>query len=500
MQKRFVSICFPNLTTDWHQRKQPHLRGAPFVLKAAIQNRIVVIASNREAQAKGIQPGMSLADARAMLPQLLVLDDKPDLAAQLLQQIAQWFIRFTPTAAPDAPDGIVLDATGCAHLWGGEGAYVADITRRFRRFGYNVNVAMADTIGAAWALARYGNCPAVIEASRHCDVIKSLPPAALRLPEETVSRLHKLGLKKIQDVIAIPRSALRRRFGTEMLKRLAQAMGDEEEHFTPISPLQPFQDRLPCIEPIVTLTGIEIALQRLLEALCSRLQREGKGLRKAYFRGYRTDGSASGVEISTSRATQNKAHLFYLFAIKLSTIEPASGIELFVLEATTVEDYRPAQERLWTDTSRAGGQEVAELLDRVAAKIGNDAIRKYLPAEHWWPERSFKTAASLDEQPTSQWRTDRLRPLVLLSLPELIRVTAPVPDYPPMNFRYKSKLHTIRRADGPERIEQEWWIGEGQHRDYYAVEDEEGGRYWLFRSGHYTAERTEEWFIHGFFA
>lgn len=500
MPKRFVSIWFPDLITDWHQRKQPQLRTLPFVLKRSVQNRVVVTASNRAAQAKGVRTGMSLADARAILPQLVTLDDKPDLAPQLLGQIAQWFIRYTPVAAADGTDGILLDATGCAHLWGGEAAYIAEISSRFTSRGYTVKAAMADTIGAAWGVARFGQSPVVIQTSQHCEAIKFLPSAALRLPEETLNRLYKLGLRKVQDVISIPHPALRRRFGSEILTRIAQALGEEEEYFIPIIPLQPFQERLPCPEPIVTLTGIEIALQRLLNGLCSRLQKEGKGLRTVYFRGYRTDGKVSGVEISTSRATHKKEHLFYLFAIKLSAIEPAAGIELFVLEATTVEDYQPLQERLWAENGEAGRQQVAELLDRVAAKIGQDAIRRYLPSEHWWPERSFTPAASLDEQPTSPWRTDRMRPLTVLSTPELIVVTAPVPDYPPMNFRYGGKLHTIRRADGPERIEREWWISEGRHRDYYAVEDEEGSRYWLFRSGHYTAERTEQWFIHGFFA
>ncbi|HKG69574.1 MAG TPA: hypothetical protein VKA92_11945, partial [Segetibacter sp.] len=136
--------------------------------------------------------------------------------------------------------------------------------------------------------------------------------------------------------------------------------------------------------------------------------------------------------------------------------------------------------------------------DRLAGKVGSNAIRRYLPDEHYWPERSIKTASSIQEQKTTEWRLDRPRPIQLLTTPEYIEVTAPVPDYPPMNFRYKGKLHKIKKADGPERIEQEWWIQDGQHRDYYAVEDEEGYRYWLFRLGHY--DEDYQWFIHGFFA
>jgi protein ImuB len=257
---------------------------------------------------------------------------------------------------------------------------------------------------------------------------------------------------------------------------------------------------LPCIEPIARIEGIEIALQRLLEQLCTRLQKEGKGLRTAYFRGYRIDNKAVGVEIATSRASNNVDHLFHLFQLKLSTIEPGLGIELFLLEAIKVEDHSPMQEEFWKQNSGLDNKRLSELMDRIAGKIGTNAIHRYLPDEHHWPERSFKKAKTLTDEPTTDWKQDRPRPLQLLSPPEHIEVTAPIPDYPPMLFRYKGKLHKIARADGPERIEQEWWIQQGEHRDYYAVEDEQGCRYWLFRSGHYDEKKKPAWFIHGFFA
>jgi protein ImuB len=187
-----------------------------------------------------------------------------------------------------------------------------------------------------------------------------------------------------------------------------------------------------------------------------------------------------------------------LFEIKLPTIEPALGIELFVLEAPKVEDHYPVQEKLWEGSDGLEDVRLSELLDRMASKTGIQPIR-YLPDEHYWPERSLKPASSLHDILTTAWREEKLRPLQLLPVPERIEVTAPIPDYPPMLFRHKGKLHTIIKADGPERIEQEWWLQQGQHRDYYRVEDEEGCRYWLFRLGHYDDKRYQ-WFIHGFFA
>jgi protein ImuB len=459
-----------------------------------------ITAASPQAQAGGIHAGMMLADARTLYPSLLVLDDKPGLSDQLLQRMAEWCIRFTPVAAPEPPGGIFLDASGCAHLWGGEEAYLADIQKRLAARGYTTRLAIADTIGCAWAVARYGQKSLLIQTGKHTQALLPLPVSCLRLEGEIIVRLHKLGLRQVKDVIGLPRTSLRRRFGPALLQRVRQALGKEQEYLTPVYPVTPFQERLPCLELIQTLKGIEIALQRLLETLCARLRKEGKGLRTAFFRCYRVDGGAAGIEIGTSRATQNREHLFHLFSLKLSTLEPKEGIELFLLEAIKVEDYAPPQEGLWESSGGLHHPQLAELLDRLAGKLGEEAIRRYLPAEHWWPDRSFRQALSLSEQPGTEWRVDQPRPLQLLHPPECIEVTAPIPDYPPMLFRYRGAVHKIVKADGPERIEQEWWIQEGEHRDYYCVEDEEGRRYWLFRSGHYNEEKSPLWFLHGFFA
>lgn len=499
MSKRFVSIWFPYLATDWHVCKQPQLRDTAFVLKATVRNRVVITAANALAKAEGIYENMVLADAKALYPQLHVMDDKPGLTRQLADRIAEWCIRFTPIASADHPNGILLDASGCSHLWGGEEKYLNDITKRLHQRGYTVRIAMADTIGCAWAVARYGN-QMIIEKGKQVEAILTLPVTALRIDEETVEVLQKLGLRRIHDVISIPAKPLRRRFGNTLLQRLRQAIGEEEENIVPVYPIEPYQERLPCIEPIKTKEGIEIALQHLLTNLCCRLRKEGKGLRKAFFRAYQLDGGTSGIEISTNQPSQNAEHLFRLFEIKLSSIEPKEGIELFLLKATAVEDALAKQEDLWRTQSGLLEGEVLDLMDRFMNRLGTEAVQRFLPTEHYWPERSFKKATALNEAPSTEWKLGKSRPLQILSPPELIEVAAPVPDYPPLNFRYKGQLHIVAKADGPERIEQEWWIQEGEHRDYYAVEDEEGKRYWIFRSGHYNEMKSPKWYLHGFFA
>jgi protein ImuB len=499
MQKRFVSIWFRHLNTDWFTIRQPHLKSLPFVLRTPSHGRMIVSAMNALAQSKGIHVGMVLADARAIVPNVEVLDDKSELPLQLLTRLAEWCIRFTPVVAVDLPDGLLMDVTGCSHLWGGDGPYAGDIARRLIARGYDVRISIADTIAAAWGVARFAKKSLIIVPGQHIEAIMPLPPEALRLEAETISRLHKLGLHQVRQFITMPRSALKRRFGEHAIMRINMALGQEMEMIRPVVPIEPYQERLPCLEPIVTATGIAIAIKELLDTLCVRLQKEQKGLRVANFKGYRVDGNIQQVSIGTTRPSHSPKHLFKLFEDKLSTIEPALGIELFVLEAPKVEDYLPAQEKMWEGSSGLEDVRLAELLDRLTNKLGENVVHRYLPQEHYWPERSVKPTSSLQEKPATKWRTDKLRPLHLLKLPEKIEVTAPIPDYPPMNFRYQGKLHIIKKADGPERIEQEWWIQEGQHRDYYRVEDEEGGRYWVFRLGHYH-DKTFEWFIHGFFA
>ncbi|TWR25216.1 DNA polymerase Y family protein [Mucilaginibacter pallidiroseus] len=500
MQKRFVSIWFRYLKTDWLTIRRPELKEVPFVFTLPDRGRIMITAANKLAEAEGAAAGMPVADAKAVVPGLQVFDDKEGRDAKLLKGIGEWCIKYTPIIAIEHPDGLVFDITGCAHIWGGERAYLKEVITRIKSKGYDVRAAMADTAGAAFAIARFGRVKAIIEPGGHLQALMALPTAALRLDDAVLQRLKKLGLHQIKSFVNMPRSVLRRRFGEGLLLRLGQALGYADEVLTPLHVIPPYYERLPCLEPIRTATGIEIAITRLLEALCTRLQSEGNGMHLARLTCYRVDGKVQQVQIGTNRATYNVPHLFKLFELKIAGIAPALGIELFVLEALKVEEVTLQQDALWAATSGLDDAGVIELLDRLAGKVGAESILRYLPNEHYWPERSIKKALSLQENPATDWRTDRPRPTQLLARPEPVEVSAPIPDYPPMLFIYKGKRHAIKKADGPERIEREWWIDEGEHRDYYNVEDENGCRYWLFRSGHYAGTKGNQWFIHGFFA
>jgi len=495
---RYLSIAFPYLLTEFVARRQPEFSEKLFVLASRQRGRMVIDAVSTAAAKKGIHPGMVLADCKAIFPELEMLESEPGRMEKLLGALAEWCIRYTPFAAVDLPDGIMLDTSGCAHLWGGEAAYLEHIKQKLGNYGYTVHLGIADTISTAWAVARFGATPAIVHPKQQREALRSLPPAALRLDATILARLKKLGMRHIGSFIDMPPSVLRRRFGPELPKRIAQALGLEIELVVPVKPVEPYQERLSSMEPIASATGITIALQQLLETLCLRLEAEGLGLRHAVFKAYRVDGAVQQIEIGTGHPSRNIRHLFRLFEHKIATLEPELGFELFVLEAPKVEPVTQEQAAMWNAASQ-NNRKVAELLDRVTAKIGADAVSRYLPAEHHWPERAVKRASPLWEKPLGSWRTELPRPVHLLSRPEAITVTAVLPDNPPMLFRHKGLLHTVAKADGPERVEQEWWLSDGLYRDYYVVEDENGARYWLFRSGPYDGEHPK-WFLHGYFA
>lgn len=494
---RFASIWFPFLLAEYTARKNPNLQGIPFVMVSPKHGRMMVESVNAMASEKGIRPGMALADCKAIFPDLETVNTESGRAEKLLTALAEWCIGYTPFVAVDFPDGLLLDATGCPHLWGGEAPYLENIRTKLGSYGYTVRIALADTVGAAWGMCRFGASSIVAPGGQKA-ALKPLPPSALRLESTVLERLRKLGLQQIGSFMDMPPSVLRRRFGSSLPLRMGQAFGTEPEWIEPVRPVDPYQQRLCIFDPIATAKGIEIALMQLLESLCERCSNEGVGMRRVVFKAFRVDGNIQQIDIGTGRPSRNVGHLSKLFEHKICQFEPGLGFEMFVLEGLKIEPITAEQAAIW-DSSCVNDSKVAELLDRIAIRTGSNAIKRYLPAQHYWPERSIKEASPLWESPGSKWRTDCPRPIHLLPKPEAIEVSAVLPDYPPMLFIHKGKRYTVVKSDGPERIEQEWWLADGLYRDYYNVEDENGARYWVFRSGPYDQEQPK-WFLHGIFA
>ncbi|WP_449232177.1 Y-family DNA polymerase [Azospirillum doebereinerae] len=495
MTRRILALWLPRLSTDAHERTHPERRVAPLALLRTERGRRLVVAANRAARAAGILPGLTLADARALEPGLAVAEATPETDARLLDRIADWCRRYTPWTTPDGADGVAMDIAGCAHLFGGEAALLRDLTRRLRAAGFESRAAIADTPAAAWGLARFGDTDS---RARAC--LDALPMAALRLPTETLDALAAVGLRRVGELRALPRAALATRFGAAVLLRFDQVLGRLDEPISPRQPVSPHTARLAFAEPIATPDGIAAAVRRLLATLCAGLEAAGHGARRLTLDAHRTDlrldDPPQSLTLGTSRPTRDPAALARLFGQILDRIEPGPGIETLILTATETAPLGALQAAL------DGGDadtDLGELVDRLTTRLGERAVLRLVPRESWLPERSVAPAPPLDRPPPAVWPEDRPRPVRLFVPPEPVEATAPVPDDPPLQFRWRGAVHRVRSADGPERIEAEWWRRDGSPRDYYRVEDSDGRRFWLFREGLYRPGTAPRWFLHGVF-
>lgn len=508
-KRRILALWLPRLPTDARERLMPpELRARPFVLLRTERQRRVVVAVNRAAAMLGIAPGHTLSDARALEPTLEVAEATPEADSDLLGRIADWARRYSPWTAADEPDGVVIDLTGCAHLFGGEPALAADLTGRLRAAGFAARAAIADTPAAAWGLVRFGS-----PEQRRREALDGLPLAALRLPAETVEGLHALGLRRIGDLHAMPRAGLAARFGAGLMQRYDQAFGRLDEPISPRRPVPDHRERLTFAEPIATPESIAGALRHLLGRLCKGLEAAGQGARRLRLDAHRTDqrvdDEPQSLTLGTSRPARDPAALARLFAPLLERIELGSGpgLETLVLSATETGPLSAVQTAI--DGGEAGDQgnddQLAELVDRLTLRLGERAVLRLVPRESWLPERCVAPHPPMERLPAPKpWPAGQPRPLRLLTPPEPVEATAPLPDDPPLLFVWRGVPHRVRRAEGPERIECEWWRGQGSLglavRDYYRVEDDGGRRFWLFRAGLYRPDETPRWFLHGFLA
>jgi protein ImuB len=506
-QRRIISVWFPSLKTDWFIRRRPELKTRGFALTFRDHGRLRVAAASALAQALGVVPGLALAEARALIPELLAFEDKPELAETLLSALGDWCQRYTPAAGVDLPEGLLLDATGGAHLFGGETAMLEDITARLAKLGYTARAALADTVGAAWALARYGRGSLLAPAGGAEAALAPLPPEALRLPQETVITLRRLGIHDIRRLRQLPMASLARRFGTETPLRLAQALGAHPEPFATRRPPPEYAVRLGFPEGIATREALVHALNKLLPKLCALLDRDEKGLRTAELRCFRLDGRIVTVAIGTGRPSRAPRHLLRLFEERLSDLDPGPGIELLVLSALRAEPLTFTQAAMaGTGGTAADPEGLAELLDRLAARLGESRLCRFTPQQSHWPERAQRRLDAGAEAPVEDWPQHLIRPVHLLARPERIEVLQQDDAAAPTLLRLPGGTRRVRRAEGPERIENEWWrnteteiLSPGRRRDYYRLEDEAGRRYWVFCEGKTSQHLTPRWFLHGYF-
>ena len=430
------------------------------------------------AQDAGLHPAMPLAQARAICPELDVTDADPAADRAALTRLAAWCERYTPLAAPDPPDGLWLDIAGCGHLFGSEDALAADLAARLDRSGLPHRMALAGATGAAWALARATTGP----------VLAPLPVALLRLEPSSVVALRRVGLRTIGELTRQSRASLAARFGKATLLRLDHATGAVEEPIAWPRPPAPWSERLAFAEPIATPEDLARALDTLAHALCARLEAAEQGALRVTAAFLRLDGARPHIATATALPRRDPGAMTKLLCEKLDTIDPGFGVDAMVLEAEDTAPLRAPQRSLDDCTEAAP---LATTIDALANR--GDVLWRDAPFASHLPERAVRPAPPLA---VSAWETTPERPIRLFPNPELIAVTALVPDEPPIMFRWRGALHRVRAASGPERIAAEWWRRDVL-RDYYRVEDMAGARFWIFRVG---LEGVPEWYLHGLFA
>ncbi|MFN3575261.1 MAG: DUF6504 family protein [Phenylobacterium sp.] len=477
---------------------------APFALVEAARGARRLCAVDEAAAALGLFPGQKAADAAALVPDLATAEAEPEADARALAALVDWCVRFSPAVAADPPDGLFLDVSGLSHLWGGERALLADFRRRLAANGLTVRCAIADTAGAAWALARHGDGAAICPEGEQGQALSRLPPGALRLEADAAAQLERLGLRTIGQVARLPRGELGRRFGAETLRRLDQALGKAPEALSFRRPPSPFAERLAFAEPISALEDLSRVCADITAALCARLAAAGRGARRFELAYHRLDGKPLTAEVGLAVVARETLRIVRLFSPKLEHLDPGFGIESATLCAYEVEPLVEHQAGLETHIGEAAG-DLAPLVDRLTNRLGPERVWTSRPVESHVPERAVTRAGPLAPLPAESWDRARPRPVRLFRRPEPIEAVALIPDDPPVQFRWRGRLHRVRLAEGPERIGAEWWkaaiedVSAAHIRDYYRVEDEAGGRFWIFRAGLYEAGTPAKWWLHGLF-
>ena len=480
------------------------MTSAPFALVETVANARRLAAVDEAAEAAGLWVGKKLADAQAIVPDLRTADHDPEADARSLTALGDWAERFSPAVAPDGADGLFIDLTGGAAPWGGEAAWADDLLARLARAGVPARLAVADTAGAAWALARFGDADRVLLApGGQAKALAPLPVAALRLEPEAAAGLPRLGLTTAGQLADLPRAQLGRRFGAPTLLRLDQALGRADEALRFRRPPTPWWERRAYHDPLSALEDLTRATGDLLAALCERLTAEGQGARRFQVVFHRADGRSFPVRVGTGRAARDPVRLLKLFAPKLEGVDPGFGVDAVTLTADRLEPLLERQTRLEGEAAEAE-ETVAALVDQLANRLGPERVWRAAPFPSHIPERAVAHAPP-SAAAGGGWDPERPRPLRLLPRPEPVQALAIAPDDPPAVFTWRGRRRRVRRAEGPERISEEWWRDvrripdPARVRDYYSLEDETGERFWLFRDGLFGEGRDPRWYLHGLF-
>jgi protein ImuB len=543
-RRRILSLWLPRLPTDRIKRQLSRNNGPakafssevgsgsreengskkdsnnqPSIVVAKQNNALQIFALDDAAARLGLEVGLPLANARAVCPDIQVFDADEAADAQALNAIADWCDRFTPLVAVDSPHGLFLDITGCAHLFGGEARLMQMVCGALTRQGFAVSAAIAGTSVCARTMNRHVH-GRIVGDGEEADSVKPLPVFALGADSAITRGLRRAGLKTIRDVASRARHEITARFGADFTALLEQALGQGDAPISPRKPLPDYIVEKRFAEPVLTDGVIAATLSRLAQMLVAAMEKQGKGARRLEASFFRTDGAVRAIAVDTGQPVTRAAMIDRLFRERLDALsdplDPGFGFDLVRLSASRTEIVVQQQRDL--DANVHDNDELAALIDRIAARIGGRRVVVHLPQDTHIPERAslaapaqhHLAAAALAAWPDRTEGEPALRPLRLFERPEVIKVIAQVPDGPPAWFQWRRATHTVMRVEGPERVAMEWWRPQGAMltRDYFRVEDEEGSRFWVYRDGLYDREIEQQegkviqpnWFMHGLFA
>lgn len=428
-----------------------------------------------------------MSEARAFCPGLVAEAADPAADERMLETLRRWSLRYCPWAALDGRDGLLLDVTGSAHLHGGEDGLARDAGARLARAGFAVRIGVADTPGAAWALAHFAG--GVAPAGGTAAALAPLPVAALRLDADRATGLQRLGLRRIGDLTELARGPLARRFGQDLLDRLDRVLGTLPEPIAPRADPPRFAVRLTLPEPIGLVADVMAGLERLLVRLCDSLRAEEAGARAFVLTLRRVDHAAARVPLRLAAPMRDPARILPLFARGIEAADAGFGIDQLRLEARGVEPLPATQ----IGSRAASAERLDALVTRIGARIGLDNVRRLRPVESHVPERSFALVPAAEAAPCGAWPARPERPLTIFP-PEPIAARAAAP---PARFRWRRMSFAAGRATGPERIAAEWWRDDAWTsglRDYWKVETRQGRRLWMFHT-----PMDPGWFVQGEF-
>jgi protein ImuB len=499
----WACLLFPSLPLDVFARAIAPDNARPFVVGSG-GHYPRVVAANAAARAAGIRAEQLISSALALAPELVLRDRDGEAEARALAQLATWALTFTPMACLAPPDAIVADIGGSLRLFGGLPRVAARLVGGAYTLGYAARLGIAPTPGAALLLARAGHTQPVADPAHLPAALASIPLALVDLDDGTRATLREAGITTFGQAAALPRDGLARRFGAALVTTLDRAFGRTSDPRASFVPAPHFASRLELPAPVHDVEALGFGVQRLVQEFATWLTARGLGavrlsLALAHERHVRQRGiPETVVPFALGAPARLPAHLLDVLRERLARVTLPAAVETITL---TSEETAPLAGRnlglLPGDDAHA--VEVP-LLDRLRARLGEEALTRLVPFPEHRPELAMRDAAIATEAGRAKARptgNSRAKPADRWPLPDASRPIWLLTEPQPLAQALEMQPWVPR--DGPERIESGWWDGADVRRDYFIANTPAGETVWIYRDHRYGID-DGEWFLHGLFA